>query len=278
VTAVAATTKVACLAWCLLVASTRPYTEAHAVAWVDIALFFEDKLSTEQRDDLRAAFETTLRHESFAIDEVPDKGIVAFKRNGIAGEVVDELHIHETMIHISSNEYRGWTFTRDTAIKRLAPLLVRLADGRVKISGLGMAYQDIFLCDTPSDYDATDVFRAENRYLPTVVFEAGASWRQFLSWPTQESDDDPYTTHTSLTVKAKISSADSGNDEGSNEELHFTEITHRQSTPWNESVDSVVSWSESRFREILNNLHQRNKSLLLELLNEEMVDKIGLKE
>lgn len=257
-------------------ANTRPYTEAHAVAWVDIALFLDGKLSADQRDDLRAAFKTALEAEGFVAGKSRDKSAVTFKRNGIAGEVVDELHIHETFVHIKSNEYRGWTFTRDMAIKRFGPLFARLKNGRIKVSGIGLAYRDAFLCDTPKNYDVSDVFRLENRFLPAAVLTSGNRWKQEVSLPGGAFADNPLKISTTLTIEAKVTSSD--DEEAVSRELHATEITHSLTIRWNKSAASVVKWSEIRFRNLLDSLHQQNKSVLLELLSEEMIDKIGLKE
>jgi hypothetical protein len=259
------------------VANTRPYTEAHAVAWVDVALFLGGKLPSKERDFLRIDFEKALAEEGFVAEKPRAKSSAfVFKRSGVAGEVVDELHIHEAFVHLLSNEYRSWTFARDTAFRRLAPLFRWLDHGRVEVSGVGMAYRDIFICDTPDDYDVADVFRLQNRYLPAVLLQAGERWKQHISMPGRATHAEPLAIRDSIDIEAKISNAEG--DATNESDLHVTEITHRLTTRWDQGADVAVKWSESRFYELLNCLHARNKAVLLELLCDEMIDKIGLKE
>ncbi|MES2671787.1 MAG: hypothetical protein V4673_15385 [Pseudomonadota bacterium] len=238
---------------------------------MDIAIILDGKMSPEQIVELRADFTESLSPEGFIV-EARGSGVVAFKRKGIAGEVVEELHIHGAFVHIVCNEYRGWTFTRDTAIKRLTPLFSRLKDGRAKFSSAGMSFQDVFLSDDPGNYFLSDVFRVGNRFLAPAISEGHNRWKQDVSWVGKKTESAFVTADTFLKIEAKIASSDP-----EDKQSHVTEITHRQLASWKSGKVTALT-DESYFREVLNELHCRNKSLLLELLNDEMISKIGLKE
>lgn len=253
-------------------ANTRPFTEAHAIAWVDVAVIFEDKLSTDQQEDLRVAFAAILTDEGFSAAEPGDGGEVAFERKGLGGEITEEVHIHRGYVHAMWNEYRGWTHTRDATIRRMGPVIERVRDGRLEAMGIGMAFRDVFLNETPDEYDMLDVFRPGSRFLPAIAFESGEVWKQSSNWVAD-------TTYSSLAIQAKIAFSEESDDSDDDDDgMHVTEILHRQSTYGNEDADPSVEWSEDVVRERLNKLHQQNKDVMLELLSDEMISKIGLKE
>lgn len=268
------------------VTNTRPFTEAHAVAGVDVAVVFEDKLSDIDQEELRSALASVVEAEDFVAATSDDGGELAFKRRGIDGETIEELHIRGAFVHTMWHEYRGWTRTREAALRRLAPVFDRIRSGRLKALGLGMAYKDVFVNEELAKYSVFEVFRANSRFIPPMTFESDEPlWKSSINWVAAAPDNGVHTTYSSLSMEAKIESFDDSEDEDEDAEeddsVHATEILHRQSIyrrDRNKKVDLAVEWSEDAIRGRLGLLHSQNKAVMLELLSDEMVSAIGLKE
>lgn len=260
--------------------NTRPFTDAHAIAWIDLAILFRAKLSAEQQAYVRANFERILVPEGFEAARADDGGAGAFERKGIAGEVTEEVHIHEQFVHLIWNEYRGWTFTLDAALKRVGFLLEDLRDGRIEPAGMGLAVRDVFFNDDPDTYQILDVFGADSRFIPRIAYECDdESWRQSVSYWDARKDNPIYS---SVSIQARVAYPDSDDEDKhsdtDDEGIHVTEIVHRQSIYGNKDAESAVEWSMNAVRERWSELHQRNKKLMFELLSDEMISTIGLRE
>lgn len=265
------------------VADTRPYTEAHAVVWVDIAIIFERKLSSKQLRRLGAVFNKALPELGLVASDADGHGDgrrFVFSKKGEDGSVTETLHIHDNFVHVLQSEYRGWTVTRDAAIERLTPLIALLPDAELPAGCLGMAFRDAFLQDEPKKYDIVDVFKP-NIYLPRFVFDAGRLWDIRLEW--RESDvPKPWEGAVSrLSVDAEVRGASPKVADGKKSEqfLHVSEITHRQQVMVRKLKEKPqLSWSVDMVRDWLDYLHDRNKALINELLTDAMLERIGLKE
>jgi len=268
------------------VANTRPYTEAHAIASLDIAVVLSDKLTTEQQEELHAELAKLLAEDQFASKEATRPGLVAFERKSSDGDIIEELHIHPTFVHVFWNEYRGWTFARELALRRLGPVIDRVRAGLLKADGVGMAFEDIFVNDDPAEFELIDVLQPNSRFVPAIAYEDRASfWKTSFSYVVGGDEEGDHATYSSLAIEASQASSreedGSDTDADENEVSHSTRILHRQSlylNPGNRDAGTEVQWSEKSVRGFLNRLHDQNKSLMLELLSEDMINRIGLKE
>jgi hypothetical protein len=255
------------------VANTRPFTEAHAIVFVDVAITFETAPHKGTRSAIASKMRASLKSEGFdEVDEATasrgDGLLVGFEKKDEEGDTLECIHIHDTFVHAMFFEYRGWEHIRESAVKKLGSVLNVIRQGRLKAKGIGVACRDAFLNDSVDDYEVTDVFK-QNEFLPKISFNLGSFWRQDLSW-TDSGTGNWKRCHTMLTINAKLANED-------DDAFHVTEITHKQMLKINQAkVDSA--WSEKSVRAHLDFLHERNKEVVKSLLNDAMLETIGLKE
>jgi hypothetical protein len=250
--------------------NTRPFTEAHAVASVDLALLFEGEVSAKTRDHLTISF---LDFEGFklVVKEHENPKVSAFKRavDDNADDVVEEVHIHESFVHVLQFDYRGWALTKQQMIDRLQPAVECVRSGELKLAGAGLMVRDVFVNDEPATYTATDVFAENGLMLPKSAFSAKNPWRFSLS--ETESLNEAGDLRSTVSIEAKERVVSKGH------KAHFTEITHSQQAG-NFKRSSDLDWLNKFFETGVDALHQRNKNMLFDLLTPEMIERIGLKE
>lgn len=267
-------------------ASSRPFTDAHAIACVDVAIFLESALTDEQRASVRDAMQEVLVAAGFEARKSSSTTTVAWRKINDEAEPLEEFHIHPGFFHFSAFEYRGWTYTREAILSRLAPVIQLLADRRLTPIGIGLAFIDVFFNDEPDNYQVTDVFAPHSPYLAQVIYESGHEWKNQVSW---SEEVDHAQIESSLSISARLLTEEDDDDrdgdgdatgEGSDamdSDQHITEIQNKLSVMEDPS-QAAVSWSKEEVASRLDLLHSKNKQLLLDLLSEDMIRRIGLKE
>jgi hypothetical protein len=242
---------------------------------MDAGIGLRESLDVERVRALGAELQGALEGEGFlrATEDEDDELPVAFKRTNADGDVLETVHVHDDHIHVLAHEYRGWEFTRDQVVKRLAPALSLARSELCEPAGLMLVFRDRFITDKPEEYDPYEVFKP-NDFLPAAVFNHGALWTHQLALNFPVGQEDRPRLYSRLSVNAGVESVDE-NDEKFE---HSTDITHRQLMFRNREADVNVEWSEEQVKFRLDAMHLRNKELMLELLSEEMSDRIGLRE
>lgn len=259
------------------VSSIRPFTDAHAIARLDFALIFVEHLTDDQRTAVEARLLQHLSSDGYveSEDDEDDDGdrVYALARTGEADEVTEAVHVHSHYAHVAWFDYRGWSFCRDGAIARLRPVLEMASEGSLELSGVGLAYRDVFFDDDAHEHRADSVLRRGCRYLPAFTFECEGKWRQTVSWHHFMSDA-AFGVFANLDVDSGVSRSD-GTDEA---ERHITDISHRQQIYRTKSVAGAVNWDEATLAQAWDTAHANNRDLMVELLTDEMLQRIGLKE
>lgn len=255
--------------------NTRPFTEAHAIARLDFSLNFRSELSDEQREQLSLALETHLNQfERAAADtddeEDGDESAIVFNRVGEDDEVTESVHIHGNYVHVVWSDYRGWSFSRDGALGYLQPVLASLRDGRLALSSVGLTYHDVFFNDVPDSYHAGDVLKTGSQFVAPKIFSSGQRWRHWLAWSNAEPENASLITNATLKIDAFSLSEDDS-------PLHCTAIVHSQSLRWRDDSlfanpadeDVIGAWDNARVA---------NRALITELITDDMLERVGLKE
>lgn len=261
-------------------AKTHPYTDAHAIVWMEVGIALRDAINEEELEILVNSASVFLRDNNFIDskdddDEDQDEDLVlAFKQLNEDEEVTQLFHIHRTHIHYMAYEYRGWEVTRDIALNRLEPALdfIRNSPKRAKTARLILAIKDAFRTDEPESYSAVDVFQ-ENQFFPPIVFECGQFWHHQITLMHNASISPSRAERkifSRLEVEARLF------DLGDDDIIHSSEITHRQQMqgPSEEEID--MDWTKESVQAKLDFMHSANKNLMLNILNQEMSDRIGL--
>lgn len=270
-------------------ANTRPFTEAHAIACVDVALFFEKKVAGAADDDLAEAVEAHLLARDF-VRKSASKTKVVWHLLDPDQQRVEEAHLHRGFMHVVAFEYRGWAISRSTAISRLEPILERCQSGALTGQACGLAVVDVFINDSGEPYDSEEVFSKTSRVLPPMIHSAGSSWKQDFTW-FEEADIHVTLSANAKSLQERVAEAEGDPDDvaeaaaDDTEELvgdipssHLTQIDLRLSLNGNDEVPGAVEWSREEFEKKLNRLHAVNKRIMLDLLSDEMTQAIGLKE
>jgi hypothetical protein len=104
-----------------------------------------------------------------------------------------------------------------------------------------------------------------------LAFDGRKSWHQSLVWVLEPEDDDTRMVGSNLRINAKL-------ETGSEGSIHSTEIHHRQTIYGNDLAVPEVEWSIAGLLKRLDEAHDRNKSVLRDLLIPTMIERIGLKE
>lgn len=258
--------------------STRPYTDAHAIARLDFALLFKKDLDAETQQDLVSRLSSHLGkfglqqlapNDSDAVLDEDGDEVFAFARKDEDGDVVEEVHVHENYVHVVWSDYRGWLFSRDGAIERLGPAIDLISSGTVEFVGVGLAYRDVFLTDEGALFDASKVFRKDSELLPSFLIGKGSKWRHWSGWFEPESAVSQWRNACMLGIDLGERSQDDG------PKVHVTEIVHRQRVyaakegSGAAAVELAMMWDEA---------HKQNRSLMNRLICDQMLELIGLKE
>lgn len=272
-------------------ANTRPYTDAHAIACVDVALFFDARVANATGNELIEAVDAYLLARDFVRKSTDDKKVV-WHLLDVNKARVEEAHLHHGFIHVVAFEYRGWTISSATAIDRLGPILERCQSGELIGQACGLAVVDIFIDDSGATYNSADVFSKASRVLPPVIHSTGPSWKHDVTW-VEEADIRVTLAVNSNSLEERVAEDQAHLDEvkfdaaeggeavdhtAAPPSSHLTQIDLRLSLNGNLEAPSAVEWSNDEFKKKLDRLHAVNKRIMLDLLSEEMTQAIGLKE
>ena len=249
--------------------NARPFTEAHAIAAVDIALIFTDELSTAQRSSISDSLASHLTDFRRAESRKRKEKVIAFERR-VDDDLAEAVHIHGNYVHVISFDYRGWSITKGEMIGRIEPVFEMAQSQNVVIESAGLVFRDVFINEDPDTFAARDVFDPGSRFLPSIAFSAEKRWRSSFSW---RSEIKGLRVRSNLTLEASLDPIGEGGDDA-----HVTEITHRQEIFGNESGSSSFEWDAAQLSRKLDGAHQLNKDILADLLSSEMSSRIGLKE
>lgn len=260
-------------------ASTQPYTDAHAIVWMEVGVVLRDALLDDERAILVKAVSENLRDKSF-VDadgdcEKDESLILALELPDNEGEIVELLHIHDTHIHYMAYEYRGWEVTKEIALNRIEPVLQFMSrrPKEAKPARLILAFKDAFRSDEPENYSAHEVFKP-NEFMPSAIFNCKEFWYHQLTLMREAPSD--FSNIWKRIFSRTIIDARVLNVEDST--VHSTEITHRQQMQGNQDDGPDVEWGKDAVQSKLDIMHTANKSLMVALLNDEMSVRIGLKE
>lgn len=258
------------------VSNTTPFTDAHAIARLDFALIFKKDLTDDERAQLALELQAHLdqfnRVEADNDDE-GDEPSIAFDRTGEDDEVTESVHIHGNYVHVVWSDYRGWSFSRDSAIGYFQPVLKWVREGRLALSSISLVYRDVFFNETPDTYSASEVLKMGGQYVAQKIFSSGPRWRHWLAWRNSEAESLPVVTYATLRIEADVV-VPTGDDNAS---FHCTEIIHSQNLRWRDDA-LLTAPSDEELRKAWNSAHGANHALIQELITDDMLERIGLKE
>ncbi|MET1023003.1 MAG: hypothetical protein ABWX87_01710, partial [Pseudoxanthomonas sp.] len=126
-------------------ATTTPFTDAHAIARVEVGIAFQRSLSDDELRDLRVFAEGTLVNSDNYAQVDQQGGIVVFTAApGEDGAETDEMFIGQNVLGFRFHEYRGWSHLVSTVGRRFGELTSFLEKLGLIVRSVGLEVQDQF--------------------------------------------------------------------------------------------------------------------------------------
>ncbi len=260
---------------------TRPITEAHAVALLELAAVIDIDLTAEAIDGLLAHCSSlpvfTDNFQVIRIASEDESYGLEMVRQQSDDEPTQVLAVEGSIIRIRFHDYRGWKVSRDLALGWLRPLQGELARLNRRFISVGICFTDQFERDGISDYSVEEVFNAESRYFPRMVVGGAPAWRSHTKWLCETEERDVKLL-ADLYIKTEFESSAASADDGTPDPRHVSQIEHKQQVfcvPESDGDPAEIEFS--RIEGFLNYLHVENKSMMRSLLTDDMSNRIGLR-
>ncbi|WP_267111753.1 hypothetical protein [Xanthomonas sacchari] len=192
------------------------------------------------------------------------------------GAQADEMIAGDSVLVFRFFEYRGWAHLVAAIQRRVATLLPFLDQRDMEMRSIGIEIQDIFISDESSGpYVLGDVFLDGSPYVAPALSRFPSIWETRHDWASKSEELDLDLLDVLKLgvspVKSELISADGVKEIGL---CLQTEVTHRTHCFAKQPGPEFAE----RMTEILENLHMRNKQVVLEVINVDMAKRIGLKD
>ena len=166
-------------------------------------------------------------------------------------------------------EYEAWNKVQDDGLKYITAVLAFLSLAGNPVMAIGLQFKDRYTFTGNSrDAQAALLFVKDNEYLSSRCFNAGPLWHCHTGWFDRLGADDRVLNQLNI-------------GSGMVDQASTVTIDHRAtfhlSTP-RQSLEALLhpSGGSRGLREVLDALHDKNKSILRNLLQPEMLAKIGM--
>jgi len=176
-----------------------------------------------------------------------------------------ELTIERDSIVATCRDYSCWRTEKETALKFIKAVLHLLERSDNLINGVILQITDRFIGSAQDSYDIENVFNKESPYLTKNVLTQGSLWHVFQGW-----FNDPNNV-----IKGKCLNVLNISTNETKE--YISNIEHSVQYQMNE-LKEVVNYSQdtSSLSLIFDDLHEKNKALIKELLCKKQLEAIGL--
>jgi len=224
------------------------------------------------KDDLPKVNE--LKKFSLNIDATKQKQSGEFETSGLSlqsfrpdGTPAWELQVMHDAVVATCRTYTSWTKEKETAIKYLKTVLHVLEHSGSDnlISGVTLQITDRFIEPNFVSYDLGEVFNNESPYLTKNALTQGALWHVFQGWFDDMNGAFDGRCLNILNISTNLTKDHTSNIEYSIQD----QISEpQQAAVFNQEADYLNS--------IFDNLHEKNKIVIKELLCNKQLKAIGL--
>ncbi|MGY4237296.1 uncharacterized protein (TIGR04255 family) [Bradyrhizobium sp. USDA 4449] len=165
---------------------------------------------------------------------------------------------------VECTRYTRWARVWETARRYLTTGLevIPPGDRARRIANLAHVVVDQFVANRET-YNLLSLLK-ESRFIAGVAFRAGPTWHNHVGW-FEKAADDSHLWLNQLNIDAVR--------DPNNGQL-LVQITHNQDVRFHTAIELAAV--DGILDETMNRLHNQNKSILYELLNDEMAQKIGI--
>ena len=231
-------------------------------------------------DQLRPWFSVVQEQKSITIEIAPTESgrqLAPLQQDDLAGVhfiqpnpalgpagVTRALQLQRDQINIVVNDYTRWDEAWPKIENWLRILLPVILNGR-PVSGVILQYNDIFEWrGNPADIVLSEIFRAESKYLNRDIFEAPNLWHLHQGVVFTRTDPVPHQLIENVNLSVS--------DINARRAISiFTSHHAILNTPlWELDV------AKDKLAEVADDLHERNKDVIREVLTSAVCQKIGL--
>jgi hypothetical protein len=255
---------------------TRPFTDAHAIAEFEMALFTDGELTEETAAALLAKAESIAldllpnasRFQDLSEDQpramgAPELGVRLYGTDPADGRLTMFLDFYSSIVRFVMRDYRGWTHSKASGLRVLFEVKRILAELGTEIVSCGLSCDDRFVLEDLDAYDFHDVFQPFPRYLPPHLASVGPRWHSWNGWIDDIGDE------TEILHNFNVAAA-------SSDETHVTSLVHRMQLVRQTQESQVLA--ESDIDRHLESMHELNKKLIRGCLSKQMGKQVGLLE
>lgn len=267
----------------------RPYGEKHAIRNMAFAVEFERPLDSSQikkalschkilKDELprkleRRAVTVNLDPELLAgaqsISGSPDLGGFTFDSLLPDGRARWSLTVAFKHLAVSCSEYTRWVEVWEKARRYIQHILPILLEER-RVNAFGLQYVDEFLWESEEQFQAVFLFRDTSRYLVQNVFDLNNLWHSHHGYFMDSDVPAPHRQHNVVNVdllpgedvplRARI---------GTTHKCIFDPSNDIKALLGDEQSNGLISTH-------MDNMRQANKDILIDLLVENVAQRISL--
>lgn len=270
----------------------RPAREGHAIEVMAFAIEWHKPLDAKTLSDVIAVYDNSIeikrllpkkasvggfriqlvpaavaqQHPPVAAEIDPDQGGFDLQEYSPAGVMTWSVAIRPNFISCNCGVYERWTATKRKALTLVQPFLSHIfGDPDRQPSVFGLQYQDAFFLEGKlCDFSLDQLLRQPNERLPNSVFSHPSFWHVHQGWFSFSPEKRRVLNQLNVDY-SEISGSYSIRINGQHRAL---------------AVDvngSPAPQSLSEFEASLDHLHEINKTLLADILNDRALRLIGLK-
>jgi uncharacterized protein (TIGR04255 family) len=192
----------------------------------------------------------------------------SYKPDGSIGAMA---RVSGNVLSIHWLQYDRWAGARAFVQEVLDRILARVRGGPLDPSSIALKFIDQFVCEAEQDYDAGVLLRQGTGYLPERSFASGSRWHSHTGEFIGEHEGNE------LLMQLNIDSARHFNDQNARVMVNIDHtLSLRSAGPGALKRFVERSGTGPEWTELLNRLHQNNKSVLKTILQESIQKRIGL--
>jgi len=260
---------------------TNPLNEKNAIDSAVFMLKFEREFSFDENKTISGVAEVLkkelpnvneLKRISLNIDTVAQRQSGEVETSGLSlqrfqedGTPAWELTVVRDSIVATCRTYSCWATEKGTAIRFIRAVLHLLERSDNLINGVVLQITDRFIGPAQDSYDIESVFNKESPYLTKNVLTQGPLWHVFQGWFNAPSNVIRGKCLNVLNISTNVTRE------------HISSIEHSIQYQMDELKEAVIySQDTSSLSVIFDDLHEKNKVLVKELLCKEQLEAIGL--
>lgn len=264
-----------------------PLHDTHAIESVSFGVEWTQALPPAVMATLESVYEATIQSElpskrpvqQLAVEFNPDGGNAVrsaqavgwtFERFAPDGRPARSLMLTPTTLAVTLHAYTRWEDAYASATELMRPFLPLIAVSTGGFSVLGLQYMDAFrITGEAQAFRADMLLRRNSDFLPASVFERSSLWHAHHGYFTELHDQSPAKRRLTVVNTDLI-------DEGQSRTLRILTMHRTMFDPPLADVEQLYAGDDTQVHAAMHKMHDENKHVLRSLLNDAMVQRVGL--